>query len=155
VVAVDSLAYGKLTIVPWNIVKYNIFSSSSGRGPELYGTESWNFYIQNLVLNFNGIFVLAFFSLPALAITSYVDKKRLGPVTPSPERSSPFTILTIRLLPLYIWLSILTTQPHKEERFMFPVYPLICFNAAVTLYLMRGWLEAAYIVKVTPYAVSY
>lgn len=153
-IAVDSLAYGKLTIVPWNIVKYNIFSSSSGRGPELYGTEPWHFYIQNLVLNFNGVFVLALFSLPALVVTSYVDKKRLGLVTPKPERSSPLTLLTIRLLPLYIWLAVLTIQPHKEERFMFPAYPLICFNAAVTLYLMRGWMETAYVAKVSPYAVS-
>ena len=39
---------------------------------------------------------------------------------------------------------------------MFPAYPLLCFNAAVALYLMRGWLEVAF-VKVTnsPYRVSY
>lgn len=39
---------------------------------------------------------------------------------------------------------------------MFPAYPLLCFNAAVTVYLMRGWLEVAFI-KVTksPYRVSY
>lgn len=38
---------------------------------------------------------------------------------------------------------------------MFPAYPLICFNAAVTLYLARGWLEVAYI-KITalPYEAS-
>jgi alpha-1,2-mannosyltransferase len=28
---------------------------------------------------------------------------------------------------------------------MFPAYPLICFNAAVALYLIRGWMEVAYI----------
>jgi len=37
---------------------------------------------------------------------------------------------------------------------MFPAYPLICFNAAVSLYLMRGWMEAAYVAKVSPYAAS-
>jgi len=38
---------------------------------------------------------------------------------------------------------------------MFPVYPLICFNAAVTLYLVRGWFEVVYL-KATksPYQVS-
>lgn len=61
----------------------------------------------------------------------------------------------MRLLPLYLWIGILTAQPHKEERFMFPAYPLICFNAAVTLYLARGWLELAYIKATTsPYQVS-
>jgi len=38
---------------------------------------------------------------------------------------------------------------------MFPVYPLLCFNAAVTLYLIRGWLERAYIkVTASPYQAS-
>ena len=39
---------------------------------------------------------------------------------------------------------------------MFPVYPLLCFNAAVALYLMRGWLEVAFVeVTNSPYRVSY
>ena len=155
VIGIDSLAYGKLTIVPWNIIKYNIFSAASGKGPELYGTEPWSYYFANLVLNFNGLLLLAVASLPALAVTCFVDKKRLGLVGVGPERSSPFTLLGMRLLPLYLWIGILTTQSHKEERFMFPAYPLICFNAAVTLYLARGWLEVAYIkATASPYQVS-
>jgi len=155
VVGIDSLAYGKLTIVPWNIVKYNIFSAASGKGPELYGTEPWSYYFANLVLNFNGLLLLAVGSLPALAVTYFFDKKRLGLAKAGPERSSPFTLLAMRLLPLYLWIAILTAQPHKEERFMFPAYPLICFNAAVTLYLARGWLEVAYIkATASPYQAS-
>lgn len=88
-------------------------------------------------------------------ITYLFDKKRLGLVKGGPERSSPFTILAMRLFPLYLWIGILSAQPHKEERFMFPAYPLICFNAAVTLYLARGWLEVAYIKTIaSPYRVS-
>ena len=30
----------------------------------------------------------------------------------------------------YLWLIFFSTIPHKEERFMVPVYPLICFGAA-------------------------
>ncbi|TFK56717.1 glycosyltransferase family 22 protein [Heliocybe sulcata] len=154
VVGIDSLAYGRLTLVPWNIIRYNIFGGS-GRGPELYGTEPWTFYIRNLVLNFNIIVPFAFAALPALAVTSFTDRRRLGPFTPSPEQSSPFTVLALRLAPLYVWTGILSLQAHKEERFMFPAYPLICFNAAVTLYLVRGWIEVAYI-KATnsPYRAS-
>jgi alpha-1,2-mannosyltransferase len=38
---------------------------------------------------------------------------------------------------------------------MFPVYPLLCFNAAVTLYLVRGWLEVAFVAATkSPYRVS-
>ncbi|KAF8167320.1 glycosyltransferase family 22 protein [Crassisporium funariophilum] len=154
VIGIDSLAYGKLAIVPWNIVRYNIFGGSE-RGPDLYGTAPWNFYLNNLVINFNCILPLALISLPALVVTYFVDRKRLGVFTPTANQSSPFTLLALRLAPLYLWLGILTSQPHKEERFMFPAYPLLCFNAAVTVYLMRGWLEVVFI-KVTksPYKAS-
>lgn len=153
VIGIDSLAYGKFTVVPWNIIRYNIFGGPE-RGPDLYGTSPWNFYLLNLVLNFNVLVPLSLLSLPALVVTYVIDRKRLGFFTPSSEMSSPFTILAIRLSPLYLWVGILTSQAHKEERFMFPVYPLLCFNAAVTLYLMRGWQEVVFI-KLTnsPYRV--
>jgi alpha-1,2-mannosyltransferase len=140
--------------VPWNIIRYNIFGGSE-RGPDLYGTSPWNFYLLNLILNFNVLVPLALLSLPALAITYFVDHKRLGIVKPSPDQSSPFTVLALRLAPVYLWLGILTSQAHKEERFMFPAYPLICFNAAVSVYLMRGWIEAAFVsLTKSPYRVS-
>lgn len=154
IIGIDSLAYGKLAIVPWNIVRYNIFGGSE-RGPGLYGTAPWSFYLNNLVLNFNGILPLALISLPALGVTYIIDRKRLGLISSTSKQSSPFTLLGLRLAPLYLWFLILSSQPHKEERFMFPAYPLLCFNAAVALYLMRGWLEVAFI-KVTnsPYRAS-
>jgi hypothetical protein len=31
---------------------------------------------------------------------------------------------------MYLWVGIFTLQPHKEERFMYVIYPLICYNAA-------------------------
>ncbi|KAF8846076.1 glycosyltransferase family 22 protein [Paxillus ammoniavirescens] len=154
VISIDSVAYQRWTIVPWNIVRYNIFSGSE-RGPDLYGTSPWHFYILNLLLNFNILFVLAFASLPALAITYYIDRKRLGLMKPGPDQSSPYTLLALRLAPLYLWTAILTAQAHKEERFMFPAYPLICFNAAVTVYLLRGWIEVAYVsIKKSPFRAS-
>ncbi|KAJ7040287.1 glycosyltransferase family 22 protein [Mycena alexandri] len=129
VIAIDSIAYGKLAIVPWNIIKYNVFGGAD-RGPDLYGTSPWNFYFLNLTLNFN----VTYFSV---------------------DQSSPFTVLALRLAPFYLWTLILTSQAHKEERFMFPAYPLLCFNAAVTLYLMRGWLETIFIsLTKSPYRAS-
>ena len=144
VIAIDSTAYGRWSIVPWNIIRYNIFGGSD-RGPDLYGTAPWYFYILNLLLNFNILVPLAFLSLPGLAVTYRIDRKRLEMTKTRPDQSSPFTLLALRLAPLYVWITILTAQAHKEERFMFPAYPLICFNAAVTLYLIRGWMEVAYI----------
>jgi alpha-1,2-mannosyltransferase len=154
VVAIDSIAYGKLAIVPWNIVKYIIFGGAE-RGPDLYGTSPWNFYLLNLILNFNVLTLFALLSLPSLGVTYFIDRKRLGLVKPSADQSSPFTVLALRLAPFYLWTAILTSQAHKEERFMFPAYPLLCFNAAVTLYLVRGWLETAFIsFTKSPYRVS-
>ncbi|KAL0581041.1 mannosyltransferase [Marasmius crinis-equi] len=154
VVGIDTLAYGKLSVVPYNIVDYNILSTA-GRGPDLYGTSPPSFYFLNLLLNFNVVFPFAIFALPALGITYLVDRGRLGLTKLSANESSPFTVLALRLSPFYIWFGILTAQPHKEERFMFPAYPLLAFNAAVTLYLVRGWLETAFI-KATksPYRAS-
>ena len=153
-ILLDSVAYGRLAVVPWNIIRYNILGGTK-RGPNLYGTSPWHFYFSNLILNFNILMPLAFFALPALVLTSFIDKKRLGFVKPTASESSPFTLLALRLAPFYLWFGILTLQAHKEERFMFPAYPLLCFNAAVTLYLIRGWQETLFI-KLTnsPYRVG-
>lgn len=39
----------------------------------------------------------------------------------------------LTLAPMYIWILIFFSQPHKEERFLFPIYPLICLSGAVAL----------------------
>lgn len=152
---IDSLAYGKLVLVPWNIVSYNVFGGEE-RGPDLYGTEPWSYYFLNLALNFNLVALLALASLPVLLITHTIDYKRLGLTRHGSDESSPYTILTLRLAPVYVWIGILTAQSHKEERFMYPIYPLLCFNAAVTVYLFRGWLETIYIkATASPYKVVF
>ena len=135
-------------------MRYNVFGGAD-RGPDLYGTSPWHFYISNLILNFNVLLPFALAAFPALIITYYVDRQRLGFYTPSIDQSSPYTVLAIRLAPFYLWLGIFSLQAHKEERFMFPAFPLLCFNAAVTVYLVRGWQEALFI-KITssPYRVS-
>ena len=150
----DSLAYGRFALVPWNIVSYNVFGGEE-RGPDLYGTEPWSYYFLNLALNFNLVALLALASLPALLITHTIDNKRLGSTKHGADESSPYTKLTLRLAPVYVWIGLLTAQSHKEERFMYPIYPLLCFNAAVTVYLFRGWLEIVYIkATASPYKVG-
>ncbi|KAI0962404.1 hypothetical protein AcV7_001253 [Taiwanofungus camphoratus] len=154
VIALDTLFYGRLTVVLWNIIKYNVFPDAQ-RGPGLYGTEPANFYLSNLLLNFNVLVPLALLALPALAVTYRVDRKRLGERAHVLDQSSPYVLVAVRLAPAYLWVVIMTAQAHKEERFMYPIYPLICFNAAVALYLIRGWFETAYIaVTKSPYRAS-
>jgi alpha-1,2-mannosyltransferase len=157
IVLIDSWAYGKLVFPNLNIVLYNIFSSGPTTGPEIFGTEPFTFYFANLFLNFNFLFPLALLSLPALAITYLFDHKRLGTTQQrvKADESSPYTLLLTRLSGFYLWLGVLSLQAHKEERFMYPLYPLLCMNAGVTIFLIKGWAETVYVkVTASPYNVS-
>ena len=64
VVAIDYHYYGRILCTPLNIVLYNVFG---GRGPELYGTEPWSYYLLNGALNFNVLFPVAL-AAPLLAL---------------------------------------------------------------------------------------
>ncbi|XP_026938135.1 alpha-1,2-mannosyltransferase ALG9 isoform X1 [Sagmatias obliquidens] len=122
VVVIDSYYYGKLVIAPLNIVLYNVFTP---HGPDLYGTEPWYFYLINGFLNFNVVFALALLVLPLTSLMEYLLQRfhvqNLG---------HPYWLT---LAPMYIWFIIFFIQPHKEERFLFPVYPLVCLCGAVAL----------------------
>lgn len=117
-------------MVSWNIVKYNIFSSTGG--PDLYGTEPWTFYFKNLALNFNVWFVLALLSLPLFLLQKILAPSKYG------FQSGLRTI--VFLAPFYMWLAIFTLQPHKEERFMYPAYPFLALNAAMAFHMVLSWL---------------
>ena len=106
--------------------------SGSSRGPDIFGTEPWHFYIRNLLLNFNLWFVFALCTVPILALQSYL---RLHSATKLSLGRS-----LVLSTPFYIWLAIFSVQPHKEERFMYPAYPFLCFNAASTVHILLHYL---------------
>ncbi|KAG7266703.1 hypothetical protein CRUP_037270 [Coryphaenoides rupestris] len=122
VVTLDSFFYGKLVVAPLNILLYNVFTP---HGPDLYGTEPWSFYFVNGFLNFNLAFPLALLALPLTAVMETLlhrfNVQNLG---------RPYWLT---LSPMYLWMVVFFTRPHKEERFLFPIYPLICLNAAVAM----------------------
>ncbi|KAI0484839.1 Alg9-like mannosyltransferase [Xylariaceae sp. FL0804] len=124
--AINTFFYRKVELVSWNIVKYNIFSSTGG--PNLYGTEPWTFYFRNLLINFNLWFVLALLSLPLFVLQKALSARRPG------LQSGLRTV--VFLSPFYMWLGIFTLQPHKEERFMYPMYPFIALNGAMALHMV-------------------
>lgn len=132
----DWFFYRYWTIVAYNIVKYNVFSTA-GSGPNIFGTEPWHFYLQNLLLNFNLWFLLALAALP-LSLLNYLSS--------SPSRSElrqmpagPLRALLFQT-PFYLWLLLLSAQPHKEERFMYPVYPFLALNAAISAHILLAYL---------------
>ncbi|KAI9202641.1 Alg9-like mannosyltransferase family-domain-containing protein [Polychytrium aggregatum] len=124
--------YHKWTLVPLNIVLYNVFGGKD-RGPDLYGTEPWWFYLFNGVLNFNVAFLAAIASLPLLILLYPLLKSEIKKQLPG----SGLVSLTLKLAYMYLWVAIFTMQPHKEERFLFVVYPMIGFAAALSLWLLR------------------
>ncbi|KAI5969711.1 ALG9 [Candida margitis] len=121
---IDSFYLQKLVFVPINIVLYNVFGGD-GEGPEIFGVEPLSYYILNLLLNFQFILPLA-----ALGVL-------LNPfITTNANRFS--TIVSAQLI---IWCGIFFSQPHKEERFMYPIYPLITLSAAITISKLTAFVK--------------
>ncbi|RDW79534.1 mannosyltransferase [Coleophoma cylindrospora] len=125
---ISGFFYKKMVVVPLNIVLYNIFAGP-GRGPEIFGTEPWHFYIRNLLLNFNIWFILAVAALPLFALQKMFASKQ-----PGGSVSGLRTV--VFMTPFYMWLGIFSFQPHKEERFMYPAYPALALNAAMALHII-------------------
>ncbi|KAJ2755855.1 mannosyltransferase [Coemansia pectinata] len=139
--AIDSWYYGSGVLAGWNQIAYNVL----GRGGDstLYGTEPWYFYVKNGLLNANIVIILAIACLP-LWTTSWLALRLAGRRGDTDHRR-----LLFRVLPFYVALGVFSLQPHKEERFLSIVYPHMCFNAAVSLSLLRplySWPRLGYLV---------
>ncbi len=130
-VSIDTFFYHKVVVVPWQIVAYNIFGGKD-RGPDIFGTEPWHYYVRNLLLNFNIWFVLAAISGPLYLFQSTILRQHT-------TKQSLLRTLTF-LSPFYLWLTIFTLQPHKEERFVFPAYPFLALNAAIAFHSLLTWI---------------
>lgn len=129
-VSIDAFFYRHLAVVPWRIVAYNIFGGKD-RGPDIFGTEPWHFYIRNLLLNFGLWFILAVAVAPLLVIQAVFLKQ-------STTKQTLLRTITF-ITPFYLWFGIFTLQPHKEERFMFPAYPFLALNAAIAFHMLLSW----------------
>ncbi|ODV89565.1 glycosyltransferase family 22 protein [Tortispora caseinolytica NRRL Y-17796] len=140
IVAYDTSLYGTFTFVPWNIVKYNVFSQSSSSGPNIFGTESADFYFKNLVLNFNIVFPLALLS-PVFAFTRSGAGRRC-------KTLACFASTTLTLLAF-------TLQDHKEERFLYIIYPALSCNAALTVMALLDLVKAAQEILITSAAAAF
>jgi len=110
VMAVDYQQYGKWVSPTWNILIYN----TKAGGDELYGIEPWSYYVKNLALNFNYVAAAGIVSLPLIVVWSRDN-----------------TALLMTLVPMYVWLGVVFPRPHKEERFLFPIYPCLCLGASL------------------------
>ena len=132
--AVDTFFYHKPVVASWQIVSYNVFKTA-GHGPEIFGTEPWDFYLRNLLLNFNLWFPLALLAGPVVVL-QYISRD---------TSTSKFGLFrnAFFAMPVYLWLTIFSLQAHKEERFMYPIYPLLGLNAALSLHAILGYLGSS------------
>uniref|UniRef100_M4B6B5 Mannosyltransferase n=1 Tax=Hyaloperonospora arabidopsidis (strain Emoy2) TaxID=559515 RepID=M4B6B5_HYAAE len=110
--------YRRWVLPAWNVLVYNVLSNETDS--TLYGTEPLSYYVMNLALNFN---VVALLAVPA-ALFVFMLPVHIG------ARNMQ---LLAYLSPMYVWVVIMFSQAHKEERFLSPIYPLICLAAAITL----------------------
>ena len=121
--AIDYYYYQKIVVAVWNIVFYNIFTP---HGPNLYGTEPLSFYLKNGFLNNLVPFILCL-SFPLVFATTFVASRSL--IMSYYRKWFPF-------IGVYLWFIVFFAQPHKEERFLYPIYPVICLTGAVSLSLI-------------------
>lgn len=117
---VDYIYYDNWVFPTLNIFLYN----TSGGGDELYGVEPTSYYIKNILLNWNYIGILGIISLPLLILINFLFKRT------TPLQNKAFSKLSFIMIPMYLWLLIVVPRPHKEERFLFPIYPILCIGFA-------------------------
>jgi alpha-1,2-mannosyltransferase len=114
VMMVDAQYYGRWVSPTWNIFAYN----AGGSGDELYGIEPVSYYVKNLLLNLNFVAPLGLLALPIQLLSTKYHKDWNCP-----------TMLSC----IFMWMAITVPRPHKEERFLFPIYPILCLGAVLTV----------------------
>lgn len=114
-------------------MEYNV---SGGGKSDLYGVEPASYYLRN------GLNQLQFV-LP-LALTFPL----IGPIISQfPVMKDGATRIFIAVSPAFVWFLAITLLPHKEERFLYVVYPLITLAAAVMLACTKHILTSKHIPK--------
>ncbi|GAB4846564.1 mannosyltransferase [Ancistrocladus abbreviatus] len=126
-VLIDYYYYRRWTSSLLNLLLYNVLG---GGESHLYGTEGPLYYLQNGFNNFNISFVLALL-FPMTLLVQVIKKKYL------PD-------LLVVVSPIYIWLAFMSLQPHKEERFLYPIYPLVGVAAAAFLESIPDFFQDKY-----------
>jgi alpha-1,2-mannosyltransferase len=98
--------------------------------------------VKNLLLNMNVLSVLAV--LGALKAGQIVLREGF--------LSNPHTLSVLSAFP---WLCVMFSMPHKEQRFLYPVYPLLALGAASLFrQAKRGRLLALIVIAISLLATS-
>ena len=123
VLYIDYTYYNRWVSPVLNILLYN----THAKGDELYGVEPASYYVKNLLLNFNYVAVFGFAVGPVMVWKILRKRSAID----GDGHNQLHLNLFVLTLPMYAWLGVLFPRPHKEERFLFPAYPIICLGAAI------------------------
>jgi alpha-1,2-mannosyltransferase len=123
--AVDWLFYRRALVAVLNIFLYNATSASDGGG-QLYGVEPASYYLLNGALNFSLVWALA---LPSIVVVALFRQWNAG--LNRRKRLRRVADVLLYMSPAYLWLALMLYLPHKEERFLYVIYPLVCLNGAL------------------------
>lgn len=122
-VLIDWFYYQRMTWPTLNILLYN----TASKGDELYGTEPLSYYIKNLCLLTGLAFPLALL----FPLTRTIRCLTVG-AEKAVKGGLQLSLLNAIFCSMLLWLGVLASRPHKEERFLYPVYPLLILIAAHT-----------------------
>lgn len=140
----DSYFYKKPTLSVINVLLYNTSLGKNLVGNSLlFGVEPWYLYIQNLFLNFNLIFPI-FLSFPIYFVYVYWGKTYI----------KGLRLLVSIWFSSFIWFLLMSSQPHKEERFMYVIYPGIVVTSAFVIDKFSNRLRQVFIFCVFLVSVS-
>lgn len=138
-----------------NLIRYNVFSA---KGSSLYGTEPFSYYVKNLALNMNAVPVLSALHPLLEPVREKLKAKHSASShkehtwktraiynsTSSSSNSSSYSdariegsqslrILFATFFPMVTLIIAMTLLPHKEERFLYPMYSCMIASAALSL----------------------
>uniref|UniRef100_A0A8R1E0L2 Mannosyltransferase n=1 Tax=Caenorhabditis japonica TaxID=281687 RepID=A0A8R1E0L2_CAEJA len=120
----DSWAYGKLTVPLWNFLQFNVFTGGSA----LFGVHSWHWYLTSGIP--------AVLTVQSIAVIVGI----LGPNIFRP------TLLPFFATVFYIFVHSLL--PHKEQRFLLPIIPLLCIYTGGAFQNLKKWQKPAVMVMI-------
>ena len=106
-------------VTPLNLLAYNFLGGSS----DLYGVEPATYYLRNAALQLNVLLPLAIFAPVVVALAA---RSTRVDVAAALAAAAPFPL----------WFGLLSRIPHKEERFLYVVYPAAHVGGGLALALL-------------------
>ena len=116
-VLADRWYYGSWKASLVNFLEYNV---QGGGKSDLYGVEPVTYYFRNGFNQLQVVLPLSFVFLLIVPLVAMMQQKK----------GTGVWKLLVVVLPAYVWFFALSALPHKEERFLYVVYPLLLVAAA-------------------------